>query len=453
MLIMVFIRNVSTYRLNKFKSTFLFFFILLISCGRGTKLSSQTSTDTDISANDKNISHQVVTKNSANTAEPIINGANQTELYLPILKGKKVAIVSNQTSVIFKYPNLSALLPNEKNTPSILTQHTHLVDSLLTQGINIKKVFSPEHGFRGKADAGELVANGKDIKTGLPIISLYDKDKKPSANALSGIDIIVFDIQDVGVRFYTYISTLHYVMQACAENNIPVLILDRPNPNGHYIDGPTLEMAHSSFVGVHPIPLVHGMTIGEYATMVNGEGWLGTNLKCNIQVIPVKNYTHQTFYSLPIRPSPNLPNDISINLYPSLGFFEGTTINAGRGTEMQFQIFGSPDFPIGLYDFAYTPQSNFGAKYPKHKGEVCYGKDLRKTERLNRIDLHWLLDGYKSSKNKETFFNTKSFTIHAGTKKLQQQIIKGYSQEEIKKTWLEDLENFKKTRAKYLIYQ
>ncbi|WP_344924173.1 DUF1343 domain-containing protein [Aquimarina addita] len=450
---MVLIRNASTYRLDKFKNTFLFLFILFFSCGRGTKLSSQTSTDTDITVlKDTILAKKTVIDSSANT-EPIIIGANQTELYLPLLKDKRVAIVGNQTSVIFKFPNLSALLPKEKNTPSILTECTHLVDSLLKQNINIKKVFAPEHGFRGKADAAELIADGKDIKTGLPIISLYSKNKKPSAKALADIDIIIFDIQDVGVRFYTYISTLHYVMQACAENNVKLLILDRPNPNGHYIDGPTLQMEHTSFVGVHPIPVVHGMTIGEYATMANGEGWLGNELTCDIQVIPVKNYTHQTPYSLPIRPSPNLPNDKSINLYPSLGFFEGTTINAGRGTEMQFQIFGSPDFPIELYDFSYTPQSNFGAKYPKHKGEVCYGKDLRNTKRLSAIDLKWLLDGYKNSKNKETFFNTKSFTIHAGSKILQEQIIQGYSEEDIRETWKEGLEKYRKIRSKYLMYR
>ncbi|WP_244299737.1 exo-beta-N-acetylmuramidase NamZ family protein [Aquimarina algiphila] len=366
-------------------------------------------------------------------------GANQIKSYLPLLQNKKVAIVSNQTSVIFK--------------DSITNQHyIHLVDSLLSHNINIQKVFAPEHGFRGKADAGELVADGKDAKTGLPIISLHGKNKKPSAATLTNIDIVVFDIQDVGVRFYTYISTLHYVMQACAENKIPVLILDRPNPNAHYIDGPTLEKEHSSFLGVHPIPLVHGLTIGEYANMVNGEDWLGKGLKCEVTVIPVKNYTHTTPYSLPIRPSPNLPNDKAINLYPSLGFFEGTTINAGRGTETQFQIFGSPDLAIEKYDYAYIPKPNFGAKYPKHRGEVCYGKDLRKSESLSAIHLGWLINAYNNSNDKEKFFNTKSFTIHAGTKKLQQQIEEGLSPEEIRSTWMEDLQKFKIKREKYLIY-
>ncbi|WP_405207802.1 exo-beta-N-acetylmuramidase NamZ domain-containing protein [Aquimarina sp. LLG6339-5] len=444
---MVFIRNA-------FKNTFLFFFTLLISCGSGTKTSSQTTSDEEkLEINKKSVISENQQQDSLNVLEPVIVGANQTELYLPLLQNKKIAIVGNQTSVIFKFPNISPLLQTEKVATNTLDQYTHLVDSLLSKNIDIKKVFAPEHGFRGKADAGELVADEKDIKTGLPIVSLHGKSKKPSAASLSDIDLVVFDIQDVGARFYTYISTLHYVMQACAENNIPLLILDRPNPNGHYIDGPTLEIEHSSFVGVHPIPLVHGMTIGEYAKMVNGEGWLGNDLKCEIQIIPVKNYTHQTYYSLAIRPSPNLPNDRSINLYPSLGFFEGTTINAGRGTEMQFQIFGSPDFPIDQYDFAYTPQPNFGAKYPKHKGEVCYGKDLRQIKRLSTINIQWLLDAYNNSKNKEGFFNNKSFTIHAGTKNLQQQIEQGYTAREIKKTWIRDLEKFKKIRAQYLLYK
>ncbi len=440
---MVFIRNA-------FKNTFLFFCIVLISCGSGAKLSSQTSSGgiQDTIVSDKKI------KDTTKIAQPIIVGANQTEQYLPLLEGKKVAIVGNQTSVIFRYPNLASILENEGGIQSLkFQQYTHLVDSLLSRNIKILKVFAPEHGFRGKADAGELVANSKDIKTGLPIISLHGKDKKPSAQSLSGIDIVVFDIQDVGVRFYTYISTLHYVMQACAENKIPVLILDRPNPNAHYIDGPTMEPQHTSFLGVHPIPLVHGMTIGEYAKMVNGEGWLGEGLKCKIDIIPVKNYSHNTPYSIPIRPSPNLPNDKAINLYPSLGFFEGTTINAGRGTETQFQIFGSPDLAIEKYDYAYIPKPNFGAKYPKHRGEVCYGNDLRKTKHLNAINLWWLVNAYKNSNNKEKFFNTKSFTLHAGTEKLQQQIQEGMSIKQIKESWSKDLQKYKVKRKKYLLYK
>ncbi|GAA4274335.1 DUF1343 domain-containing protein [Aquimarina gracilis] len=438
---MVFIRNA-------FKNTFLFFCTVLISCGSSTKVSSQEVNEEVLDTITKKKTTETV------LTQPILVGANQTLEYLPLLEEKNVAIVGNQTSVIFKYPNIATIFESEQGMRALkFKQYTHLVDSLLSRNIKIKKVFAPEHGFRGKADAGELVADGKDIKTGLPVVSLYGKNKKPSKKSLSGIDIVVFDIQDVGVRFYTYISTLHYVMQACAENNIPVLILDRPNPNAHYIDGPTMEPEHTSFLGVHPIPLVHGMTIGEYAKMVNGEGWLGEGLTCDITIIPVKNYTHKTAYSLPIRPSPNLPNDKAINLYPSLGFFEGTTINAGRGTETQFQIYGSPDLAIEKYDYAYTPKPNFGAKYPKHRGEVCYGNDLRKIPRLSRINLEWLVNAYKNSKDKEKFFNTKSFTAHAGTQKLQQQIIDGVSATQIKKSWSEGLRAYKEKRKKYLLYK
>ncbi len=439
---MVFIRN-------SFKNTLLLsLFIVFISCGNKSKVISQINP----SVVEKQTDIKKKKVNKIKTTELLLVGANQTSLYLPILKNKNVAIVGNQTSVIFKNPYYS--LNNKDTTNSFRKiRYTHLVDSLLSLHVNIKKVFAPEHGFRGESDAAEWIDDGKDIKTGLPIISLYSKNKKPSASALSGIDIVIFDIQDVGVRFYTYISTLHYMMQACAENKIPLLVLDRPNPNGHYIDGPTLEKKHSSFVGVHPIPVVHGMTIGEYAKMVNGEGWLGNELKCDLEIITVKNYTHNTPYSLFIRPSPNLPNDKAINLYPSLGFFEGTSINAGRGTEMQFQVFGSPDLPKDRYNFNYTPQPNFGSKHPKHQGLVCNAKDLRQTNRLSTLNLEWLIEAYQSTKNKETFFNSESFTIHAGTKKLQLQIEQGYTYREIRKTWLSDLEKFKKIRSRYLLYK
>jgi uncharacterized protein YbbC (DUF1343 family) len=356
-------------------------------------------------------------------------GAQQTELYLNLLKDKNIAIVANQTSLINK---------------------THIVDSLLSLNIPVKKVFSPEHGFRGKADAGAHVEDGVDSKTGLPILSLHGKSKKPSAEQLKGIDIIVFDIQDVGARFYTYISTLHFVMEAAAENKIPVIVFDRPNPNGHYIDGPVLEMEHSSFVGKHPVPVVYGMTIGEYGQMINGEKWLKNGVQCDLTVIPLKNYNHNSTYSLPIKPSPNLPNDKSINLYPSLGFFEGTTINAGRGTNTQFQMYGAPFFKETT--FSYTPKANEGAKYPKHKNKLCHGIDLRNYHHLNRLDLSFLIDAYKRTPKDQQFFG-KTFTIHAGTKKLQQQLENGISEEKIRQSWQNDLEKFKKTRTNYLIYK
>lgn len=369
----------------------------------------------------------------------IVVGANNTQAYLSLLKNKKIGVVANQTSVIFKTKE-----GNDK------VSYTHLVDSLISSGQDIVKVFSPEHGFRGKADAGELVADGIDTRTGIPIVSLHGKNKKPTQEHLKGIDIILFDIQDVGVRFYTYISTLHYVMEACAEAGIEVILLDRPNPNGHYVDGPTLEIEHRSFVGMHPVPSVYGMTIGEYGQMINGENWLKGELKCDLTVIPLKNYTHDSSYSLSIRPSPNLPNDKAINLYPSLGFFEGTNINAGRGTEMQFQIYGASFFPKS--DFTYTPQPNFGSKYPKHEDKLVNGVDLRKEGKLSEVNLKWVIDAYKKTPKDESFFGP-TFTIHVGSTKLQQQLENNNSAEEIKASWQKDLIAFKKIRNQYLIYK
>lgn len=363
-------------------------------------------------------------------------GANQSELYLPLLKGKRVGIVANPTSVIFKNKG-----------------YTHLVDSLLSLNVNIKKVFSPEHGFRGTADAGEEVKDGLDTKTGLPLVSLYGENKKPKPEQLKDLDIVVFDIQDVGARFYTYISTLHYIMEACAEAKILVIILDRPNPNGQYVDGPTLEVKNKSFLGMHPIPLVHGMTIGEYAQMINGEHWLEDGIQCSITVIPLKNYTHQTSYSLPIRPSPNLPNDQAIALYPSLGLFEGTNINAGRGTEFQFQRYGAPFLDKNEFTFTYTPLENFGAKNPKHKGKLCYGEDLKDEIVEHTVSLKWLIKAYNNSTDKSLVFNSANFTLHAGTDQLQKQIESGLSEDKIKASWQNDIRDFKMKREKYLIYK
>ncbi|TXD47896.1 exo-beta-N-acetylmuramidase NamZ domain-containing protein [Polaribacter sp. IC073] len=368
------------------------------------------------------------------TAAKIIVAANLTEQYLPILKGKNVGVVANQTSVLFK---------RETNV--------HLVDSLVALGVNVTKVFAPEHGFRGKADAGEHVADGVDASTGLPIVSLYGANRKPSQEHLKGLDVMLFDIQDVGVRFYTYISTLHNVMEVCAELNIPLIVLDRPNPNGHYVDGPMLEQEAKSFVGMHPVPTVYGMTIGEYGKMINGEKWLENGIQCDLTVISLKNYTHHSEYNLPILPSPNLPNAKAINLYPSLCFFEGTNVSAGRGTEMQFQIFGSPFLPEKSFDFSFTPQPNFGAKHPKHDGEMCYGRDLRNREKLSSLNLNWLIESYKNTENKAQFFN-KFFLKLAGTSKLQKQIEQGVSFEDIKASWQNDLNTFQKVRKKYLLY-
>ena len=407
---------------KRFKNTYFFPFFLMFFCLISCSAKNQMSV----------INH----KADSLTPSPfnkIVAGANNTKAYLPILAGKNIAIVANQTSVIFK-----------KNG------YTHLVDSLLALDINIIKVFSPEHGFRGDVDAGETVTDGFDAKTGLPIVSLYGKNKKPTDIQLIGIDIVVFDIQDVGVRFYTYISTLHYVMEACAENGIPLIVLDRPNPNGHYIDGPTLETEHTSFVGMHPVPLVYGMSIGEYAQMINGEQWLKNKVTCALKVIPLKNYMHQSGYHLLIKPSPNLPNDKAINLYPSLGFFEGTTINAGRGTEHQFQQYGAPFFP--KTGFTYTPQPNAGAKFPKHLGKLCYGINLKNTEKLSTVHIAWLLDAYAKTPKTEAFFGP-TFTAHAGTPELEAQIKNGLTAKEIHDSWQPKIEAFKKIRKKYLLYE
>jgi uncharacterized protein YbbC (DUF1343 family) len=360
-------------------------------------------------------------------------GADQIGSYLPILKGKRIAIVANQTSVIF----------DGKKT-------THLIDTLVSLELNIKKVFAPEHGFRGNIDAGESIEDELDVKTKLPIISLYGKNKKPTKSQLRGINLVLFDIQDVGVRFYTYISTLHYVMEACAELNIPLILLDRPNPNGHYIDGPVLENDHKSFVGMHPVPVVYGMTIGEYGQMINGEKWLKDGIKSPLTVIKLKNYTHDSEYRLPIKPSPNLPNEKSINLYPSLCFFEGTNVSVGRGTDMQFQIYGSP-FLNKKSKFTFTAVPNEGSKYPKHAHAISYGEDLRKVNKLNSINLSWLIKAYKQNRTK-SFFNS-FFTKLAGTKSLQTQLEKEVSESVIRASWKKSIDEFKIVRNKYLIYQ
>ena len=404
------------------KNTLFLWFLWLMACGNV--------------GNQKSIPASEV----APKEEAIVVAANRTTEYLKYLSGKKVGIVANPTSVIFKDP-----FNNQEG-------YTHLVDSLLALKVDVKKVFAPEHGFRGQADAGEAVKDGVDTQTGLPIISLYGKNRKPEAAQLEDLDIVLFDIQDVGVRFYTYIATLQLVMEACADSNIPVLVLDRPNPNGHYVDGPTMEKEHQGFLGMTPIPLVYGMTIGEYATMINEEGWLEGGLKADISIITLENYTHQKTYSLPIRPSPNLPNDQSINLYPSLGLFEGTHVNAGRGTEFQFQRYGAPFLSKEHFTFTYTPEPNFGSKNPKHKDELCYGEDLGEHPHMDSVSLKWLITAYQQCEDKSKFFKTSGFTKHAGTAALQSAIEAGLEEKEIRNSWKSDLDRFKKIRAKYLLY-
>ncbi len=364
----------------------------------------------------------------------IQTAAEQTLKYLPLLKNKNIAIVANPTSMIGT---------------------THLVDSLLSLGIKVKKVFCPEHGFRGDREAGETVLNLTDSKTNLPVISLYGNNKKPKAADLLGIDLVIFDIQDVGARFYTYISTLHYVMEACAENNVEVLVLDRPNPNGYYVDGPVLDMKFTSFVGMHPVPLVHGMTIAEYALMINGEKWLKNGIQCKLQTITVSNYNHHDYYTLPVKPSPNLQNMSAIYLYPSLCLFEGTVVSVGRGTQKPFQILGHPKLDSTYFSF--TPVSINGmSAEPPFKNIKCFGYDLSdysinilKYEK--KINLFWLLDLYHRLSPKGEFF-IPFFDKLAGSDILRKQIIAGNTEEQIRQSWQTDLMKFKKIRKKYLLY-
>lgn len=369
--------------------------------------------------------------------------AQNTAHYLPLLQGKKVGLVANQTSVIISKVGTDQ-------------QFTHLADSLQLHGIELKKVFAPEHGFRGTADAGAHIDNGVDKKTGLPVISLYGKRKKPLAEDLRDIELMVFDIQDVGARFYTYISTLHYVMEACAEQNIPLIVLDRPNPNAHYIDGPVLKKSFSSFVGMHPVPIVYGMTIGEYAQMINGEHWLSNGIQANLMVIPVEHYSHKTPYSLPIPPSPNLRSDQAIALYPSLCLFEGTIISAGRGTDRPFELFGAPGLDPTEYPFNFQPKSGPGSQYPKFEGEPCQGLDLGSINPPNYIELDWLIETYKAISARpgaetQGFFND-FFEKLAGTDQLKKDILNGLSPETIRAGWEKEIQDFKKLRAKYLLY-
>ena len=366
----------------------------------------------------------------------VITGAERMSEYLPLLNGKRVALVVNHTSIVGE---------------------SHLIDTLLKLGIHIGVVFAPEHGFRGEADAGEHIKDDLDPATGLPVISLYGKKKKPAPEDLQNIDMVIFDIQDVGVRFYTYISTLHYIMEACAESKVPLMVLDTPNPNAHYVDGPILDMSFKSFVGMHPVPVVYGLTIGEYARMINGEGWLEGNIQCSLNVIPCANYQHNTYYELPRKPSPNLPDMRSILLYPSTCFFEGTNLSLGRGTDYPFQWIGHPSIKS---EFSFIPLPNSGAKNPPLKGKTCFGIDLSKKSledlrNSGSINLSYIVDMYKHWKaDEEPFFlPTLFFDKLAGTDQLRLQISLGMSEKDIKASWQDGLKKFHVTRNKYIIYQ
>ena len=409
-----------------FKNTVFLWLLICFSCVNHAKDKSTTYQSTQ-TLTDSLIYSQI---------DPnFLPAANHLDTWKEYIKDKRIGLVANQTTVV----------ANSKG------DYIHLADILLEEGYDLVKVFAPEHGFRGTADAGELVKDGVDTKTGLPITSLYGNNKKPTKEQLEGLDILVFDIQDVGVRFYTYISSLHYIMQAAAENNLKVLVLDRPNPNIHLLDGPLMEEAHTSFIGMHLIPVAHGMTIAEYASMVNGEGWLGKDLYCDLQVISMPEYNRSMDYDLPINPSPNLPNAQAINLYPSTCFFEGTILSEGRGTDKQFQVFGSPKLPKDKYSFSFTPVENEGSKHPKFKNTLCYGMDLSNAPRLDSLNLQWLIDAYKDYPVKKEFF-TDFFSLLAGTKTLREQIEAGWTTEQIRQSWKTDLDAFKEIRAKYLLY-
>jgi uncharacterized protein YbbC (DUF1343 family) len=409
------------------KTTIIIFLLsIFISCKSsdhsntesGTKSVSPISEDTSKLSNSGNI----------------VLGAEQMASYLPLLQGKRVGLVVNQTSTIGT---------------------THLVDSLKKLGVSIQKVFAPEHGFRGDHSAGAVIKNGFDLQSGLPVVSLYGSNKKPTAAMLADIDVVLFDIQDVGVRFYTYISTMHYVMEACAELNKKVIILDRPNPNGFYIDGPILEPEYASFIGMHPIPIVHGLTVGELAQMINGKKWLKGEVICDITVIPCLNYSHKTRYELPIKPSPNLPNMTSVYLYPYLGLFEGTNVSLGRGTELPFQVVGRPGFS-GNYTF--TPRSIPGvADDPKYEGKLCSGEIVKDVADGSlfanpRLNLSWLILFYQTNKASDGEYFQSFFYKLAGTKSLKTQIEQGVSEESIRATWQSDLVKYKEMRKKYLLY-
>lgn len=370
----------------------------------------------------------------AQAQQLMLVGAEQIEIYLPELIHKKVGMVVNQTSVIGS---------------------THLVDTLLAKGVQIKAIYAPEHGYKGNVERGKSISNSKDSVTGIPVYSIYGNKKKPTPDDLKDIEMMIFDMQVVGVRFFTYISTLHYIMEACAENNIDLLLLDRPNPLGYYIDGPVLDPKFKSFIGMHPIPIVHGMTIGEYAYMINGEGWLNKGIQCNLKVIKVAHYNHHSFYTLPVRPSPNLPDMKSIYLYPSICLFEGTEVSEGRGTEKPFQQFGTPAYTSGKHQFIPKPIPSMSIS-PKYEGEICYGYDLSESsitelQDIKEVKLHYLIEFYHQSTDKQDFFQ-KSFDLLAGSDQLRKQIVSGKSEQEIRESWLPGLENFKKIREKYLLY-
>ncbi len=405
--------------------------LLLFSCGLVSRNGRNLNSKKETQENNENSGGGMLEESSKGPHKKITLAIERTDLYLDTLRKKRVGVVTNQTGTIGQ---------------------THLVDTLISSGVNVVKVFAPEHGFRGKAGAGEHVSSTVDYKTGLPIMSLYGNTKKPSVEMMQDIDIMIFDIQDVGVRFYTFISTLHYVMEACAEANIPLVVLDRPNPNCNYVDGPVLDTNFRSFVGMHPVPIVYGMTIGEYGEMINGERWLSNGVVCNLTVIPLANYTRKSIYELPIPPSPNLRTNTSIYLYPSLCFFEGTSVSVGRGTDFPFEVYGHPSFPES--DFSFVPKSQTGALNPLWKDSTCFGYNLREEaeKRPTKLNLSYFMNAYNLLKGQNFVTNQRFLNLLVGNNKLIEQLDSGFTQKEIRASWQTELVEFKIIRAKYLIY-
>ncbi len=407
-----------------FDSSLLLFLLMSVSVLSCQNTSSGKIEESTAETNERNLSENL----------PVVPAANRTDLYFPLLEGKKVGIVANQTAKV---------------------EYEHLVDFLINSHIDIQVIFAPEHGFRGHAEAGEKVVSGVDPMTGIKVVSLYAGNFKPQQKDLEGIDVMIFDIQDVGARFYTYISTMHYVMEACVEAEIPLIILDRPNPNGFYVDGPVLQPEFKSFIGMHPIPLVHGLTVGELALMINGEGWLSGGMQCELHVIPVERYTHSTLYHLPVAPSPNLQSKEAIYLYPSLCLFEGTVVSVGRGTDTPFEIFGHPK--LNDFQFSFVPESRPGfSASPPFMNETCFGRNLNSYADTivasPKLELKWVIETYRHLHDKGSFFNANMFDKLAGTSELRKQIIAGMSEQEIRKSWKDDLDEYKKMRKKYLLY-
>ena len=413
-----------------------FLLIFMQSCGVNNPFSGEDKENTALPETEMTEAQPEILQTEMERVKhvPIQLGNERLDIYLDSLKNKRVAIVGNQTSMV---------------------GNTHLVDTLLSLGIKIQKVFSPEHGFRGDADAGEKVYSGVDPTTGVPLISLYGSNKKPKPSQLADVDVVLFDLQDVGVRFYTYISTLHYVMEACAENKKQMILLDKPNPNTHYVDGPVREPRYKSFIGMHPVPIVYGMTIGEYAMMINGECWLSDSSFCDLQVIGCKNYSRKMKYDMKVPPSPNLKSAISVALYPSLCFFEATTVSVGRGTERPFEVIGHPLFPSSL-GYNFMPSPNIGAKNPLWENRICNGLDLtsRAQTHLFDINLEWLIEAKKFLGDTVEFINQPHFFDRlAGTSELRRQLYEGWTAREIRNSWRPGIQEFRKIRAKYLLYE